>query len=175
MTIAFDFDDTLVCFTPDFCYWHDRNYGTKTFDSAFSWDTFEQSLHCTHAEFLQRLKRFYASSACQTLSRVMRPFYLLQRHYGVGHECIVITARALETRVTTLKNLEHIGAHRYIKGVVFTEGQPKVQACLEHNVSVLVDDYIKNLEECHAYGVRGVLVHYAWNKRHWEDARFGHI
>ena len=171
-TIAVDMDDVLFDFIDYFFDWHDQQYGTALQVSDVVADAFWEVWGGTREEAAERIPRFWAESdllAMEPMPGAVDALHALKTHYRL----IVISAR--DTRTT---DISRAWLDRYFDGI-FDDATlgisdpmrhpdkrlTKADLCLQLGVHALIDDQLRNVQECADVGIRGILFgDSSWNQ-----------
>ena len=160
--LGIDFDEVLCETNNSLIGWHNQEFQTSISLSSTREFGLEYLFNCGTEEALRRFDKFIYShqerlNPVQGAQPTMQ--YFLQRDYRL----VVVTNRAKNLSDLTLSWIQQHFAGVF-SDFVFCE-KPKGRTCRELNCCTLVDDHLKNANDCAKEGIPAIVFgDYAWNK-----------
>ncbi len=169
MTIGVDCDEVLAQFLKAYLLFHNERYHTdmrpEQFTSYFSWNF----LGISREEETKRLYEFYETDYFRTMEPVPGSQEGTAR-LAEREDLVIITARQFEITEPTQKWITAHYPGRF-QGIAFgnhygkTPGsQPKAVMCKRFGVHTLIEDSLKNAQECASAGIDVLLYDAPWNQ-----------
>lgn len=166
--LAIDVDEVLFPLVPELVEYHSVEYGSGL--TAEDFTTYEFERAWPGEEHIPDRVFKFLEGQFPYIDPVPGAQAALQR-LAYDYELMIVTARDPELEAATAKWLaEHfpevfgkvVLAGNHFRGGLF---RTKVEICLEHQATALIDDSAFNVSECAAVGIQGILFgDYPWNR-----------
>ena len=176
--IAFDFDDVLFPFVRRFWELCKQHYqcGVEDYESI-QMPYFDQILDCHVEQAQQVYENFRRNEDLWQKFHDIEPaseiLEALQKLKQAGKQLEIVTARSHDIREITEECVARIfpGIFDQIHfcNTYGTTGDKytKASICLQHNLTILIDDSLGNIENVEAHGIIGIpFGKHVWSQRH---------
>lgn len=169
--IAVDLDDVLFDFIGYFFDWHNQVFQTNFKPQDFHQRRLWELWNGTKEQAGERIARFFEEIDMLAMPPIAGAQQTLQQIKDT-HSLVVISARSAHTLQDTQDWLDKY-FHGLFSKTYLGISDPlakqnihnKAELCQQVGAKTLIDDQLKNLEDCAALGIRFLLFgDYAWNQ-----------